>query len=108
MRPHTDFLTGGFQQKSLLRRLSPDKVALEPPTERDNEQLRRPLGARRVLQEDQARHCAAEITRKSCNLKTSEQRQNEKAALRKNAKSTNHTGGPVFIVFNFFFLQRSK
>lgn len=79
----TDLFEEGIQQQSLLRRLSPDEVALEPPAERDNKQLRRPLGARRVLQEDQARHRAAEIPRESCNLETRAQRENQKGALRK-------------------------
>lgn len=56
--------------KSLVRQLhlSPDEVTLEPPAERDNEKLSGPLGARRVLQEDQARHGATEIPRKTRNL----------------------------------------
>lgn len=48
--------------------LLPDEVALQPPAERDHQELGRPLGAGRVLQEDQARHCAAEIPRKTHNL----------------------------------------
>lgn len=46
----------------------PDQVALQPPAERDNEELGGPLGAGRVFQEDQARHCAAEIPEKTHNL----------------------------------------
>lgn len=48
--------------------LLPDEVALQPPTERDYQELGGPLGAGRVFQEDQARHCAAEIPGKTHNL----------------------------------------
>lgn len=50
------------------RQLLPDEVALQPPTERDDEELGRPLGAGCVFQEDQARHRAAEIAGKTHNL----------------------------------------
>lgn len=93
------------QLKSLLRRFSPDQVALKPPAERDNKQLRRPLGARCVLQKDQARYCAAEIPRKSCNLETSEQRENQERAQGKNAKPTHSLLASCFSPF--FSSQRN-
>lgn len=40
---------------------SPDQVALEPAPVRDDQQLGRPLGAARVLEEDEARYGTAEI-----------------------------------------------
>lgn len=47
---------------------SPDEVALQPPTERDYQELGGPLGAGRVFQEDQARHRTAEIPGKTHDL----------------------------------------